>query len=218
MRAYIRAVYGLPADLQEDAAKKAGCSVIYRDHIDPDARANWIKSFGVSKDTAEPAWVYRLDVIALPKKRTGISPSADLTDALIALLGKTKLLVEHESGFTSQHSREFKERVKWARNYASRTQKVDVEQKRRAGRKGAQAAKLLSVVRLWKSGARKAEREIAGRIWRDPNFATWEDAAAELPAELKNLSHTSLWRIFGARDGVVRKRKVKRGRPRRSGS
>lgn len=215
MKAYIRGVYGVPAELQRKTAKMVGCTSIYEDGVDPDARDNWIRSFGIAKDVAEPAWVYRLDVIAMPKLRTGISPSADLTDALISLLGKAKELVEFESGYSSQNSREFKARVKWARNYASRTQTVDVEQKRKAGRKGARAAKAKSPVRLWRSGVMTDEREAAALHWHDPRHATWEAARAKLPAELQGLEYTSLWRIFGARDGVQKsKRKIRRGRPR----
>lgn len=219
MRAYIRGVYGLPAALQRKTAEKAGCTAIYEDGVDPDARATWIRSFGISKDIAEPAWVMRLDVLALPKRRTGIGPAADLTDTLLSLLAKAKMVVEHESGYTSQHSREFKDRIKWARNYAARTQKVDVEQKRKAGRKGARAAKLASPVRLWKSDVMREEREAAALHWHDPRHQSapepWKAARAKLPAELRELEYTSLWRIFGAQDGVPKtKRKIRRGRPR----
>lgn len=209
----------MPAELQRKTAKMVGCTSIYEDGVDPDARDNWIKSFGVAKDVAEPAWVYRLDVIAMPKIRTGTSPSADLTDALIALLGKTRMLVEYESGFTSQHSREFKARVKWARNYASRTQKVDIDQKRRAGKKGAKITKANSLVRLWRSTAMADEREAARLHWCDPEHRDkptkrWLLARAKLPKQLQRLKYTSLWRIFGGQDGAQSKRKKRRGRPR----
>lgn len=219
MRAYIRGIHGLPAELQRKTAKHAGCTSIYEEGVDHDARANWIKSFGVSKDMAEPAWVYRLDVLAFPRSQTGMSPGADLTDTLISLLGKAKEVVEFDSGFTSQNSREFKDRVKWARDRANRKQKVDYEQKRKAGKKGARTTKANSVVRLWKSPVMAADRETARKDWCDPKHRDkpkkrWLLARAALPEQLRGCSYTSLWRIFGGQDGVQKKTKKRRGRPR----
>lgn len=200
--AYIRARPGLPADVQRELARDAGCAVIYEhgEHKRRDMRAEWIRGLGVGRDVN--AWVARLDVLLKPKSElpAGVRPSRDLATAISAAAAKAHTLVEGTTGATSDLSREWQERVSWAMHRATGGTPKDIEAQRRHGKRGGAIVRSRSVVVKWRSKPWADRRRAAAVIWRDPECANWRDAALRLPEELRELSFTSLWRLLGPRD------------------
>lgn len=200
--AYIRARPGLPADVQRELAREAGCTVIYEhgEHKRRDMRAEWIKGLGVGRDIN--AWVARLDVLLKPKSELpeGVRPSRDLATAISAAAAKAHALVEGTTGATSELSQEWQDRVSWAMHRATGGTPRDIEAQRRHGKRGAAITRSRSVVVKWRSRPWAERRRAAAVIWRDPECERWQDAATRLPEELRGLSFTSLWRLLGPRN------------------
>lgn len=211
--AYVRAVPGLPADVQRELAEEFGCRVIYEHkemgkHVD--MRAEWIKGLGTARDTV--AWVARLDVLLKPKPEMvgKMMPTRDFAITLASVAAKASEIVEGLDGASSSIGSEWADRVSWAMHRATGGTAKDIEAQRRHGKRGGAIIKSRSVVVKWRSRPWAERRRAAAVIWRDPECESWQDAAARLPDELRGLSYTSLWRLLGPRDP----RSKGRGRPR----
>ena len=76
--------------------------------------------------------------------------------------------------------------------------RISKEQAQRMQAKSVEARRDGSVIAEWKSNEMKAERERWASVWRDPQYANADEAAAALPAEISN--PWTARAIFGGRD------------------
>jgi hypothetical protein len=213
--AYVRAVPGLPADVQRDAAEQFGCRKIY-EHKEygksVDMREQWIKALGIGRDTI--AWVARLDVLLKPRQEMEgkMMPTRDFAVTLAAVAAKASEVVEDATGVTSNISANWSNRVSWAMHRATGGKPRDIGAQREHGRKGGQMFRSRSIRVMWETRAYASRRKAAAVAWRDPAHDDWKQARAALPEDLQKMSFTTLWRLLGPRNPKLKGR----GRPKTS--
>lgn len=214
--AYVRARPRLPIPEQVEAAWEYGCDQIYVDLgkgrmqvVDKrgegdvhklDARKEWVQALGTGRNVV--AWVMRLDVLLRPKAELAekVKPSRDVATVLSATAAKAYMVVEGETGATSDMSAEWQGRVSWMMARASGGTPKDIEAQRKHGRRGAAKAIAASPRRKWKRKAMRDEFDRAYNIWCNvKKYPTRKEARAALPEELRTLSLPTLWRLFKGR-------------------
>lgn len=209
-RAYIQPLRNLPIETQREMVADAGIRVVYE--LDEagashSSRDMWVRSL----QSGDEAWVPRLDVLALPKRRRGDKrATTDLSGVIAEILGRGATIVDGTTGVTSRDGKAWRERVEWAmrevaKGRPSRAKAIN------AGRKGGAVLKARAVMTLWASPGKQRERDRWASVWRDTKFANAQDAADAMPAPLTGRVHLCR-RIFGRRDPLA---KFTGGRPRK---
>lgn len=190
-RAYLRAIEGLPLDRQRALCSAVANATFY----EGDERDGWLRA--LRRD--EAALVARLEVIAAPKAIGGKRPLVDFTATLSVLLHKARVVVDAETGITSDDGRKWSDLVEWtAQRIATGSRRLPRKRAKSMAAKRWGAAEP-GLVERWRSPAKKADRERWASVWRDPAYANAEAAANAVDvAELRG-RETACRRVFGPR-------------------
>lgn len=195
IRAYLRAIPGLPEDEQEAMANKHAPDQIYRwgeGKRSTDARARWINSL---RD-GDTALVADLRCLIKPKPPRTDRPQLDLADTIISIVERGAIILEMRTGIRSDDKARWPERRKAALAQAAQGERNQRDQRRALMK--ARGKRGLSL--RWRSASMAKDKELAARIWRDPIYPTWREAQAALPEELHGVSLRTLYTIFGVRN------------------
>ena len=198
IRAFLRPVNGLPLERQRQMAADAGCGETY-EHGEwgknYDARDLWAKSFR----KGDKAWFARIDCLPRRAGETAkrIRIGSDIAALIAGIASKGAILVEGETGITSEDSEAFAKRVEWAVQRAhlyTRTGRMT-----RTAAAKARAARMPGVVSRWSAPAMASERRKALIIWTSHEFTSDEEALQALPDELAATSTPTIRRLLGRR-------------------
>lgn len=208
-RAYLRAIEGLTLDRQRALCSAVATAIFY----EGDERDGWLRA--LRRD--EVALVARLEVIAAPKAIGGKRPLVDFTATLSVLLHKARVVVDAETGITSNDGRKWSDLVEWtAQRIATGSRRLPRTRAKSmaAKRWGAAEPGMRS---RWRSPAMRTEFERWGQHWRDPKYNSAEAAFAALPEDMQRefRNVTMMRRIFEHRrpgDPSAGGRKPKRRR------
>ncbi len=197
-RGYLSPIRGLPMDTQEEMARDAGIpekTTYRRGEVGRNrlARDYWIRSLR----EGDVAWVPDIRVLILPRHdRAGKRPGADLAAAIIAVISKGAVLVDHKAGLNSK-SAGWQAHVEEAINSVAQVHRT--QEKVDSAAAIARAKRRQGMVARWKAPSMKAERERWAAVYRDPVYPNAEAAIAALPDELRGMSKPTIERIFGRR-------------------
>lgn len=193
VRAYLRAIEGLPIERQRELCAAIAGATYY----EGDERDAWVRA--LRRD--EMALVARLEVIAQPKTIGSRRPLVDFTATLADLLRKARVVVDAETGITSEDGRRWRDLVEWtAHRIATGKRRLPRKMAKTMAQKRWAAAEP-GVVERWKSPAKTKDRERWGQHYRDPSFSSarvaFEAMPEEIRAEIGSLKTAE--RIFGRR-------------------
>lgn len=202
-RAWVRAT---PAWSEDDQirAVKAWCAgrelrvTIYREsEIGRDA---WVRALR----STEAAVLPRLDIIVLRKLPDKRRPSHDLALTLAQVRSRAAIVVDVNADATTENPDAWAIALESAlRKVASGRRKKVLDPK--AAKKMAKASGKVrgaaSEVNKWTDDNPEARKRLEhySAIWKSRKFSDWKQAREALPEELRELSQSSLRRIFGGR-------------------
>jgi len=198
-RAWLRATPSWAEADQEEAvrefcAERGWRVVIYR--ASEISRADFIRAL---RET-DVAVIPRLDLL-VPVKVKG-RPTHDLTLAHDEIKDRAGLVAEVNTGATSA------DKASWKRALAASLVRVssgrrslDRRQAQIMAQRSAAVRSPRGLVTQWTDDnpTARARRERWDAVWKSVKFATWEEARAALPEELRTVSQATLRRIFGRR-------------------
>lgn len=197
IRAYIRAIPGLPIVRQREMAADAGCGVVYeyREFKHMDIRAQWAKAF----QPGDTAWLPSILVLVTPPadRKPRSRPVSDMAAVIADVLARGAIIVDGRTGITSKDGSRWANHVEWAAAKASQGERSLKSQRKAIS--AAHAARGPGMVARWRAPAKKADRDKARAIWCSTLYSSDDEARAWLPEELSTLSGSSLRRIFGPR-------------------
>lgn len=194
IRAYMRGIPALPVERQRELAAIAGVDHVYEwgEHgRASNARDAWIRSL----IRGDVAWLADLRVLTMPKPPRKSGPMRDLGAAIAAVLATGAVIYDSRAGIRSDDRERWQNHVEWALETARNAERNQKRAKARAKRKPSGK----SLVAKWLSDVMTKQRAEAARLWRDPIYATADDACAALPAELQRASTRTLYKILGVR-------------------
>jgi len=217
---FVRGMRGHEAETQRDdcaaEAKRRGIKILNEyNGATPGDRDEWIKRLRGEK--GDGAMLSGLYVLAEPAS-ANCRPSADFVVALGKLLRNAAIVVDAESGISSEDGEAWDELVRSAINVVAGGRKMTSERgrKMRAKRKPGPSVKA-----EWSKPEMIKERERWEQFWRDPKFKGKGDEYVflKMPAKVREMlkSPSMARRVFGPKrlgdpsaGGRGRKRKPRR--------
>ena len=196
IRAYLRAIPGLPIERQREMAADAGCIVYeFGEHKKLDVRQAWARSLR----EGDTAWLPSLLSLVLPpdKRPERYRPTSDLAAILAELCARGVIIVDAKARISSRHPTAWANHVKLTMERASQGERSRAAIRRSIKR--AQAARMPGIVARWLADAKSKDRLAAQRVWTSVLYQSDVDAAAALPPELAGLSGGTLRKILGPR-------------------
>lgn len=198
--AYLRAVNGLPLEVQRDMAKAAKCTLQFEHGDCPgmDSRALWIARLtphvGEKPDCI--AWVPRLDVIAKRKSELGrrVRVATDLSATIADLLRRGIVIEDAARGVTSEDDG-FSAALAATLQSGQNTPR-DPEMVGASLVKARKARAKRGIVRKWCTKGYRERFLVQRALWTSNDYTSDQQAIAALDPDLRGLSAASIKRIF----------------------
>lgn len=200
-RAWVRATPAWP-EADQEAAVREWCAergvrvVVYRES--EIGREAWITALR----NTEAAVLPRLDLIVARKLPPRGRPKDDLTVTLSRVQSRCSIVVDVDSGATTEHEKRWQAALAKALARVSAGRRTIKPKKARdMARRSAEIRMARSVVRQWTDDNPTARKKLAtySAVWKSRKFRNWEEARDALPDDLHGMSRRTLERIFGGR-------------------
>lgn len=195
-RAFVRPLRSWSEDDQENAVRK-WCEKhgvrhveVYRASEFP--REAWIRAIRETEAAVLPA----LHVLAELRPKVS-SPSIDFGKTLAAILIRARVVVDASADCTSEQSKCWPEVVAKAQGRIQSGRALPRKEAKRRGKIGGAVTRARSVTGRWSAPEMADKLDIQASIWRDPKYSK-ETNRNRLHPDLRELSLTTLWRLFDA--------------------